>query len=195
VDRRWTCSARRHHSGRGSWRSRAENALIKLYTEKERWADLVALQHARQRRMTDPSLRAESLLRLARVEEEKLGDVKSATRTLQEAVEVEPENLRALHELARLLDAQADYLSLVAVLSREVDLRKSASAPPCCFVSASSTSTSWACTRKRRKRTCACSRSTTSRAVRWRARADVRGNAIRNEDIADVATRLALTTS
>jgi tetratricopeptide (TPR) repeat protein len=102
----------------------AENALIKLFNDKERWSDLVALQHARQRRMTDPSLRAESLLRIARIEEEKLDDRKAATRSLQEAVAVEPENLRALHELARLLEAQADFLSLVAVLSREVELRE-----------------------------------------------------------------------
>jgi len=100
----------------------AENALIKLYTENERWSELVALQHARQRRMSDPSVRAEALLRIAHLEEEKLDDRKAATRSLQEAVKVEPENLRAFRELARLLEAQSDYLSLVAVLAREVEL-------------------------------------------------------------------------
>jgi tetratricopeptide (TPR) repeat protein len=170
----------------------AENALIKLYTEKERWADLVALQHARQRRMTDPSLRAESLLRIARVEEEKLGDVKSATRTLQEAVEVEPENLRALHELARLLDAQADYLSLVAVLSREVELRDEPERAPVLL-------------RLGRiyERELGVHKQATQAYLRVLeidniASGAVEGlermfaaNAIRNEDIADVATRLA----
>src|ERR1039458_8117089 len=82
----------------------AELALIKLFTEKERWTELVALQHARQRRVTDPSLRAEALLRIARLEEEKLGDRNAATRSLQETMQVEPENLRALRELARLLE-------------------------------------------------------------------------------------------
>ena len=100
----------------------AELALIKLFTEKERWTDLVALQQARQRRVTDPSLRAEALLRIARLEEEKLGDRKAATRSLQEAVQVEPENLRALRELARMLEEQGDFRSLAAVLGRQAAL-------------------------------------------------------------------------
>jgi tetratricopeptide (TPR) repeat protein len=100
----------------------AELALIKLFAEKERWPELVALQQTRQRRVTDPSLRAESLLRIARIEEEKLSDRKAAARTLQEAVQVEPENLRALRELARLLEEQGEFRSLVAVLSRQAAL-------------------------------------------------------------------------
>ena len=100
----------------------AELALIKLFTEKERWPELVALQQARQRRVTDPTLRAEALLRIARLEEEKLGDRKAATRSLQEAVQVEPENLRALRELARLLEEQGDFRSLAAVLGRQAAL-------------------------------------------------------------------------
>ncbi|MBN2574752.1 MAG: tetratricopeptide repeat protein [Deltaproteobacteria bacterium] len=100
----------------------AELALIKLFTEKERWAELVQLQQVRQRRMTDPLLRAEALLRIARLEEDKLGDRKAATRSLQEAVEVEPENLRALRELARLLEAQQDFRSLAIVLMRQASL-------------------------------------------------------------------------
>jgi golgin subfamily B member 1 len=100
----------------------AEIALIKLFTEKERWSELVALQQARQRRVTDPSLRAEALLRIARLEEEKLGDPKSATRSLQEAVQAEPENLHALRELARLLEEQGDFRSLAAVVVRQTAL-------------------------------------------------------------------------
>ena len=34
----------------------AENALLKLYTKSERWADLIALQHVRQARMQDSGL-------------------------------------------------------------------------------------------------------------------------------------------
>ena len=100
----------------------AELALIKLFTEKERWPELVSLQQSRQKRMSDPSLRAECLLRIARIQEEKLGDRKAATRSLQEAVEAEPENLRALRELARLLEEQSDFRSLVLVLSRQAAL-------------------------------------------------------------------------
>ena len=100
----------------------AELALIKLFTQKERWPELVALQQARQRRVTEPSLRAEALLRIARIEEEKLGDRKAAARSLQEALQVEPENLRAMRELGRLLEEQGDFRSLAAVLSRQAAL-------------------------------------------------------------------------
>ncbi len=100
----------------------AELALVKLFTETERWPALVALQQARARRMADPLLRGECLLRIARLQEEKLGDAKAAVQSLQEAVAVEPENLRALHELARLLEAQGDRQSLVSVLAREAAL-------------------------------------------------------------------------
>jgi tetratricopeptide (TPR) repeat protein len=100
----------------------AELALIKLFTEKERWPELVSLQQTRQRRMSDPLLRAECLLRIARIQEEKLGDGGAAVRSLQEAVEVEPENLRGLRELARLLEERSDFRSLVAVLSRQAAL-------------------------------------------------------------------------
>jgi golgin subfamily B member 1 len=100
----------------------AELALIKLFTEKERWPELVSLQQTRQRRMPDPSLRAECLLRIARLQEEKLSDVKAATRSLQEAVDVESENVRALRELGRLLEEQSDFRSLVAVLTRQAAL-------------------------------------------------------------------------
>jgi tetratricopeptide (TPR) repeat protein len=100
----------------------AERALVKLFTEKERWAELVALQRTRQRRIDDASLRAEALLRISRVEEEKLGDRKAAVASLQEAVQVEPENVRALRELARLLEVEGDFHSLVAVLSRQAGL-------------------------------------------------------------------------
>jgi len=115
-----------------SWRApmlKADTALLSQLVEgagllflRSSRPELVALQQARQRRVTDPSLRAESLLRIARIEEEKLGDQKAATRSLQEAVQVEPENLRALRELARLLEEQGDFRSLAAVLGRQAAL-------------------------------------------------------------------------
>jgi len=86
----------------------AENALLKLYTKSERWADLIALQHMRQARMQDPALRAELLLRIAHMQEDRLGDRSAAAATLREACEVEPLNMRLLRELARILEAVGD---------------------------------------------------------------------------------------
>jgi len=100
----------------------AENALLKLYTKGERWADLIALQHIRQARMQDPSLRAELLLRIAHMQEERLGDRSAAAATLREACEVEPTNMRLLRELARVLEAVGDVRGLVEALARQVGL-------------------------------------------------------------------------
>jgi tetratricopeptide (TPR) repeat protein len=100
----------------------AENALLKLYTKSERWADLIALQHMRQARMQDPALRAELLLRIAHMQEDRLGDRSAAAATLREACEVEPLNMRLLRELARILEAVGDLRGLVEALSRQVGL-------------------------------------------------------------------------
>ena len=100
----------------------AETALLKLYTRREDWAALIALQHVRQTRLQDPAARAEILLRMAHMQEERLGDRTAAVATLREACEVEPKNLRLLRELARVLDAVGDIRGLVEALSRQVPL-------------------------------------------------------------------------
>jgi tetratricopeptide (TPR) repeat protein len=137
----------------------AELALIKLFTEKERWAELVKLQQARQKRMTDPSLRAEALLRIARLEEEKLGDAKAATRSLQDAIEVEP-----VCSSSRRTSTAWPSCSC----GRRAWATKRRARRPCCTW-ARSASASWASTGGRRKPTCKRSSSTTSRAARWKA--------------------------
>jgi len=100
----------------------AENALLKLYTKNERWADLIALQHLRQARMQDPALRAEILLRIAHMQEERLGDRTAAAATLREACDIEPANMRQLRELVRVLDAVGEVRGLVEALARQADL-------------------------------------------------------------------------
>jgi tetratricopeptide (TPR) repeat protein len=100
----------------------AENALLKLYTRSENWAALIALQHVRQARMQDPAARTEILLRMAHMQEERLGDSQAAVATLREACEVEPANLRLVRELARVLDAVGDIRGLVEALARQVGL-------------------------------------------------------------------------
>ena len=100
----------------------AENSLLKLYTRRENWAALIALQHVRQARMQDPALRAEILLRMAHMQEERLNDRAAAVATLREACEVEPANLRLVRELARVLDAVGDISGLVEALARQVGL-------------------------------------------------------------------------
>ncbi len=100
----------------------AETALLKLYTRGERWPELIALQYQRQARFADPMLRAELLMRIARMQEEYLADRAAAAKTLREACDVEPENLRLVRELARILEALGDTRGLVDVLRRESNL-------------------------------------------------------------------------
>ena len=100
----------------------AENALLKFYTNSERWADLIDLQHMRQARLQDPAQRAEVLLRIAHMQEERLGDRVAAAATLREACEIEPKNMRQLRELVRVLDAVGDVRGLVEALARQVGL-------------------------------------------------------------------------
>jgi phytoene dehydrogenase-like protein len=73
----------------------AENALLKLYTKSERWSDLIALQHRRQARMQDPALRADLLLRIAHMQEERLGDPTAAAAMLREACDISCVSWRA----------------------------------------------------------------------------------------------------
>ena len=100
----------------------AEAALISLFTTQERWKELVALQHTRVGRMSDPAQISETLLRTAHIEEDRLNEGQSAAASLQLALKTDPENLRVLKELCRVLQGLADHRSLVAVLSQLVSL-------------------------------------------------------------------------
>ena len=67
-------------------------------------------------------MRAEVLLRIAHMQEERLGDRTAAAATLREACEIEPTNMRLLRELVRVLDAVGDVRGLVEALARQVGL-------------------------------------------------------------------------
>jgi tetratricopeptide (TPR) repeat protein len=96
----------------------AEGALLKLYTRLERWAELVALQQIRQRRIEDPALRVELLLRLAHTQQDRLNDRKAAEATLSEAIAVDPANRRVLRELVQVRVALGYHVGLAEALSR-----------------------------------------------------------------------------
>ena len=81
----------------GALPERLRRVVIGYFFEERSMQDLADELGVSESRISQ--LRAEALLRIARIEEEKMGDRKAATRSLQEAVQAEPENLRAMREL------------------------------------------------------------------------------------------------
>ncbi len=105
----------------------AEAALEQILTQTKSWPDLAKLLHARADRTTDLVERAKMLFRIAQFEEEKVGDLAAAGRTLEAIIEIAPAigdkatNERAVRGLTRVLEARQDWVGLVGALRREID--------------------------------------------------------------------------
>jgi tetratricopeptide (TPR) repeat protein len=100
----------------------AETALQQIFTRTESWPELVILLLRRQGRAMDSAARVDMLFRIARIQEEKVGDRTAAAKTYAEVVELDPRNLRALRALGRALEAASDWAGLADVLRRQVEL-------------------------------------------------------------------------
>ena len=107
----------------------AEAALEQILTQTKSWPDLAKLLHARADRTTDLAERAKMLFRIAQFEEEKVGDLAAAGRTLEAIIEIaradsigdKATNERAVRGLTRVLEARQDWVGLVGALRREID--------------------------------------------------------------------------
>ncbi|HXU80174.1 MAG TPA: hypothetical protein VN914_02180, partial [Polyangia bacterium] len=100
----------------------AETALQQIFTRTESWSELVVLLLRRQGRALDGAARVDMLFRIARIQEEKVGDRAAAAKSYAEVVELDPRNLRALRALGRALEAESDWPKLAEVLRRQVEL-------------------------------------------------------------------------
>jgi tetratricopeptide (TPR) repeat protein len=100
----------------------AETALQQIFTRTESWSELVVLLLRRQGRALDGAARVDMLFRIARIQEEKVGDRAAAAKSYAEVIELDPRNLRALRALGRALEAERDWPRLADVLRRQVDL-------------------------------------------------------------------------
>lgn len=101
--------------------------LEEIFTAEQRWMDLVALLRRREIAVhgdADHAARIELLLRIARLEEEKLGDPGAAAETVGRALALEPGNRKLLSLLARLQEASGDHTLLVATLRRQIALEE-----------------------------------------------------------------------
>jgi tetratricopeptide (TPR) repeat protein len=101
----------------------ADAALEQIFTQGKAWPDLAKLLHARADRAPDISERVKQLFRVAQLEEERVGDAAAAGRTLDEIVEAEPTNDKALKALARVAEARQDWQGLVEALRKDLEAR------------------------------------------------------------------------
>jgi tetratricopeptide (TPR) repeat protein len=94
----------------------AVQALKRLYYGQRRWRDLIRTLEAEAQWATEPSLKASSLYRAARIHAEHLGNRDEAIRVLEQARSLHPQDPLILGELARHYEAGQRLQALVETL-------------------------------------------------------------------------------
>ena len=94
----------------------AVQALKRLYYGQRRWRDLIRTLEAEAQLATEPSLKASSLYRAARLHAEHLGNRDEAIRVLEQARSLQPRDPLILGELARHYEAGQRLQALVETL-------------------------------------------------------------------------------
>ncbi len=94
----------------------AMQALKRLYYGQRRWRDLIRTLEAEAQLATEPSLKASSLYRAARIHAEHLGNRDEAIRVLEQARSLRPRDPLILGELARHYEAGQRFQALVETL-------------------------------------------------------------------------------
>ena len=99
----------------------AVQALKRLYYGQRRWRDLIRTLEAEARLAADPTLKASSLYRAARIHAERLGNREEAVRVLEQARSSQPGDPLILGELARHYEAGQRLQPLVETLEALAD--------------------------------------------------------------------------
>lgn len=97
-------------------------ALDRLHQKTEAWPELAEIIERRMNMANDPVERADHLIRLGAIREEKFGDLRGAFAAFQEVVERDPADTRALDGLERL--GQNEELALEVVDTLEAAYRE-----------------------------------------------------------------------
>jgi tetratricopeptide (TPR) repeat protein len=100
----------------------ALDALERIATEAQRWADLVAIYRRRAGRAGAVERRIELLLKVAFLQEERLGDLDAAAQTYRVILDLDGTLLRAVKALAKLQEERGDAAGLAAALEHELSL-------------------------------------------------------------------------
>jgi len=106
----------------------ALEALEALYTEHERWPELLDVLEERARVSVDPSAVAYVHGRRATVLEEQFGEIAQAIACWHDALAAQPEDGTALAQLDRLLSEEGASASLVDVLRKRLSIESDPSA-------------------------------------------------------------------
>lgn len=96
----------------------ARETLIRLFSEQERWSELIAQLTDKVELSTELEEKKHLFRRIAEIEETKLGDVEAAISSTKRVLDLDPEDDRALLELSRIFRAHDKHHPLLNVLSR-----------------------------------------------------------------------------
>ena len=101
----------------------ADTALEQVLVQSKAWPELAKLLHGRADRAPDAAERVKVLLRIAQIEEERVGDLAAAAATWTAIVDADPSNERARRALVRVSEARQDWSGVVEALRRELTQR------------------------------------------------------------------------
>jgi tetratricopeptide (TPR) repeat protein len=99
----------------------AFDALGDAYRSEQRWGDLRALLERRAEVALDPHIKLVSLLQLAKIEEEMLGDPTRATDAYRRALDIDAGNADAHAALDRVYTESKQWADLEALLAKRAD--------------------------------------------------------------------------
>jgi tetratricopeptide (TPR) repeat protein len=100
----------------------AQKALARLYEQQGRWVDLVAMYDQDLLQTTDTDQQIGTLNKIAGIFEDRLTDMPRATETLRRILEIAPDHLATIRNLARLYERVGKWQELVELLDREASL-------------------------------------------------------------------------
>ncbi len=103
--------------------SKALGTLVEVYSALNKWEDLARILDLQvERVVADPAQQAEYLRQLARLVEGQLRDLGRARHTWEALLDLLPTDVEALESLARIFNSQADWISLVRIMERQMPL-------------------------------------------------------------------------
>lgn len=102
----------------------ALKALERLYTQEERWSELVEVYERQVSLAEDGDEAILILTRIAAIHEEQFRSLADASRTLIRILEINPEHLATVKSLERVWTASGDWANLVDAHLRHIELVK-----------------------------------------------------------------------
>ncbi|HUU00878.1 MAG TPA: tetratricopeptide repeat protein [Myxococcota bacterium] len=98
----------------------AMKALIRIYTNKRDWENLIAIHEKEATVLDDPRQKALSLFRVAEIYENHLSLPEKATEVLQNLLQIVSDDTPAIRSLGRLYTAAEDWRGLLSIYELEI---------------------------------------------------------------------------